>query len=379
MLFKDVVGQKAVKDHLISMVREDRISHAQLFTGPAGAGLMPLALAFAQYVNCHNPGPEDSCGVCPSCKKMAKLIHPDFHFVFPIVKRGSEKNPVCADYLTEWREFVLKSPYFTIHEWFSFLNAEKSQGMIYTQEGNEIIKRLSLKNFEGKYKIMVVWQPEKMHNSAANRLLKILEEPPARTLFILVSDYPAGILPTILSRTQQLKIPRIDDAALTQGLMGTFGVEEAEAKTVARISGGDFVKARDIVGNSEEKQYFNQMFVNFMRFSYKGQLGEIAKWVDELSGLPKERLKNLLLYCIAILRESYIANYDIADLVYATPAENNFIDKFKPFVNDRNVESMVEEFSLALAHIEQNGNIRLVLFDMAIKISSWFRISNKLV
>jgi DNA polymerase-3 subunit delta' len=251
--------------------------------------------------------------------------------------------------------------------------------MIYTQEGNEIIKRLSLKNFEGKYKIMVVWQPEKMHNSAANRLLKILEEPPARTLFILVSDYPAGILPTILSRTQQLKIPRIDDASLTQGLMDTFGVEEAEAKTVARISGGDFVKARDIVGNSEEKQYFNQMFVNFMRFSYKGQLGEIAKWVDELSGLPKERLKNLLLYCIAILRESYIANYDIADLVYATPAENNFIDKFKPFVNDRNVESMVEEFSLALAHIEQNGNIRLVLFDMAIKISSWFRISNKLV
>ncbi|WP_010665556.1 DNA polymerase III subunit [Marinilabilia salmonicolor] len=379
MLFKDVVGQMPAKDHLISMVREDRISHAQLFTGSSGAGVMPLALAFAQYVNCHNPGPQDSCGVCPSCKKMAKLIHPDFHFVFPIVKRGNEKNPVCADYLTEWREFVLRSPYFTIHEWFSFLNAEKSQGMIYTQEGNEIIKRLSLKNFEGKYKIMVIWQPEKMHNSAANRLLKILEEPPARTLFILVSDYPAGILPTILSRTQQLKTPRIDDASMTRGLMEAFGVPEDEAKTVARISGGDFVKARDIIGNSEEKQYFNQMFVNFMRYSYKGQLGEISNWVDELAVLPKERLKNLLLYCIAILRESYIANYDIADLVYATPAENNFIDKFKPFVNDRNVESMVEEFSLALAHIEQNGNIRLVLFDMAIKISSWFRISNKLV
>ncbi|WP_234408640.1 hypothetical protein [Marinilabilia salmonicolor] len=166
---------------------------------------------------------------------------------------------------------------------------------------------------------------------------------------------------------------------MTRGLMEAFGVPEDEAKTVARISGGDFVKARDIIGNSEEKQYFNQMFVNFMRYSYKGQLGEISNWVDELAVLPKERLKNLLLYCIAILRESYIANYDIADLVYATPAENNFIDKFKPFVNDRNVESMVEEFSLALAHIEQNGNIRLVLFDMAIKISSWFRISNKLV
>lgn len=379
MLFKDVVGQMPIKDHLISMVREDRISHAQLFTGTAGAGLMPMALAFAQYVNCHNPGADDSCGVCPSCKKMAKLIHPDFHFVFPIMKRGNEKSPVCADYLNEWREFVLQSPYFTVHEWFSFLNAEKSQGLIYTQEGNEIIKRLSLKNFEGRYKIMVVWQPEKMHNSAANKLLKILEEPPARTLFLLVSDYPVGILPTILSRTQQLKIPRIDDASMTKGLMDAFNVSEEEANTVARISGGDFIKARDIVGNSEEKQFFNQMFVNFMRYSYKGQLDEISRWVDQLSALPKERLKNILLYCIAILRESYIANYDIAELVYATPEEYDFIGKFKPFVNDRNVEMMVGEFSLALAHIEQNGNTRLVLFDMAIKISSWFRISNQLV
>ncbi len=377
MFFKDVIGQKAIKDHLISMVREDRVSHAQLFTGPAGFGSMPLALAFAQYINCHNPGSDDSCGVCPSCKKMAKLIHPDFHFVYPIIKRSSLK-PVCTDYIEEWRDFVIQSPYFEDHEWFTFLNAERGQGMIYTQEGNEIIKRLSLKNFEGKYKIMIVWQPEKMHNFAANKLLKILEEPPARTLFILVSDYPAGVLPTILSRTQQLKIPRIDDRSMTHRLMEQFNVAEEEAKTVARISGGDFIKARDIIGNSEEKQFFHQMFATAMRNAYSGKLDEIMTWVDKSAALPKERLKNMLLYCISILRESYIANYNIAELVYATPAESDFIKKFKSFVNDRNVEVMVEEYSLALSHIEQNGNIRLVLFDMSVKVSSLFRMSNQL-
>ncbi|PWD99170.1 DNA polymerase III subunit [Marinilabilia rubra] len=377
MMFKEVVGQQAVKEHLISMVKEDRISHAQLFTGPEGAGLMPMALAFAQYVNCHNPGLKDSCGVCPACKKMGKLIHPDFHFIFPVIKRSNPK-PVSADYLDEWRSFVLKSPYFTDHEWFSFLNAERGQGMIYTQEGNEIIKKLSLKTFEGKYKIMVVWQPEKMHNFAANKLLKILEEPPARTLFILVSDYPAGVLPTILSRTQQLKIPKIDDHAIAKGLMDVFEVDDEQAKSVARISGGNFIKARDVISNSEEKQFFHDMFVNSMRNAYSGKLDEIIKWVDTASGMPKERLKNMLLYCIDILRESYIANYNIAELVYATPAEDQFISKFKTFVNDRNIETMVEEYSLALSHIEQNGNIRLVLFDMSMKVSSLFRISNQL-
>lgn len=377
MMFKNVIGQKPVKEHLISMVKEDRISHAQLFTGPQGAGLMPMALAFAQYVNCQNPGPEDSCGVCPACKKMAKLVHPDFHFVFPVIKRNNPK-PVSTDYLDEWRNFVLQSPYFTDHEWFSFLNAERGQGMIYTQEGNEIIKKLSLKTFEGKYKIMIVWQPEKMHNFAANKLLKILEEPPARTLFILVSDYPAGVLPTILSRTQQLKIPKIDDEAMANGLMETFHVPEEQARSVARISGGNLIKARDVIGNSEEKKFFHDMFANSMRNAYSGKLDEIIKWVDAAAGLPKERLKNMLLYCIDILRESYIANYNIAELVYATPVEDQFISKFKSFVNDRNVEAMVEEYAMALSHIEQNGNIRLVLFDMSMKVSSLFRMSNQL-
>jgi DNA polymerase-3 subunit delta' len=377
MLFKSIIGHKKIKEHLISMVREERVSHALLFSGSSGSGALPMALAFAQYANCQHPADDDACGVCPSCKKMAKLIHPDFHFVFPVIKRNIAK-PVSSDYIEEWRSFVIQSPYFTDHQWFSYLNGERGQGMIYTQEGNEIIKKLNLKTFEGKFKIMVVWQPEKMHNSAANRLLKILEEPPPRTLFILVSDYPAGILPTILSRTQQLKIPKIDDEAMFAGLIREFDISADEAAAVARVSGGDFIKARDIIGNSVEKQFFHEMFVSAMRNAYSGKLDEILKWVDKTAALPKEQLKNLLLYCIDILRESYIANYDIAGLVYATPAENDFIRKFKTFVNDRNVEIMVEEYALALSHIEQNGNTRLVLFDMSVTVSSLFRISNQL-
>ncbi len=377
MQFRNVIGQKAVKDHLLSMVNEERLSHALLFTGANGYGTVALALAFAQYVNCLNPIEGDSCGDCSSCRKMEKLIHPDFHFVFPMIKRSST-TPICNDYMEEWRSFVRQSPYFTEYQWYSYLKGERAQGLIYTSEGDQIIKKLSLKTFEGKYKIMVIWQPEKMHNYAANKLLKILEEPPARTLFLLVSDYSSGILPTILSRTQQVKIPKIDSFALSERLKQELSVSEDEAHSVARASGGNYIKARDIINSSEEKQLFHNMFVTSMRNAYSGQLDQINKWVDEAAALPKEQLKNLLQYCIDILRESYIANFNVAELVYATPVEEDFIKKFKSFVNDRNIESMVDEYALALSHIEQNGNNKLVLFDMSMKVSSLFRMSNNL-
>ncbi|MFO8001295.1 MAG: DNA polymerase III subunit delta' [Marinilabilia sp.] len=379
MLFSDVIGHKSVKDHLIRMVQEERISHAQLFTGVSGSGTLPMAMAFAQYVNCQNPGPDDSCGVCPSCKKMARLVHPDFHFVFPVVRRSSSRNPVSQDFMDQWREFVSESPYFTVQEWFSFLNTEKTQGLIYTEEGSEIVKKLTFKTFEGKYKVMIVWHPEKMHNSGANRLLKILEEPPPRTLFILVSDYPAGILPTILSRAQQVKFPGIDEQAMTEGLVKSFGISPEEAHPVARASQGDFIKARELVGSSEEKQFFFEMFRTAMRHAFSGSLEGLISWVDKATALPKERLKELLLYCIQILRESYMANFSIEELVFEAPYESQFIRKFSPFVKESNVRKMVDEYAMALAHIEQNGNTKLVLFDMALKVSRLFRKTNNLI
>ncbi|SFE15737.1 ATP-binding protein [Thermophagus xiamenensis] len=379
MLFKDVIGQKAIKEHLIAMVRENRISHAQLFTGAEGSGLMPLALAFAQYVNCLNPGPDDACGVCPECKKMSKLAHPDLHFVFPIVNKSSGKPNVCSDFMELWTHFVTQSPYISKNEWSGVLNAEKGQLRIFSREGNEIIRKLSFKAFEGKYKIMIIWQPEKMGGEAANRLLKILEEPPARTLFILVSDYPTEILPTILSRTQQLKIPGIDKDSMVEAIRNIYGVAEEEARNVARIARGSFVVARQILSNSEEKKLLHSLFVSAMRNAYSGNLDAINQWVDDVAAMPKERVKNLLQYCIDFLRESYIANFNIPKLVYATSEENSFIEKFKAFVNDRNVQQMVKEFELAHAHIERNGNVKLVLFDMSMQVSGLFRVTNNLV
>ncbi len=372
MLFKDVIGQLSVKERLIRMVTEQKVSHALLFSGPQGAGLLPMALAFAQYLNCHHPGADDSCGVCPACIKSAKLVHPDLHFVFPIFKKKDSEKPVCDDFIDNWREFVPANPYFTDHEWFSFLNAEKAQGKIYTNEGGEIIRKLSLKTFEGKYKIMIIWQPEKMHPFAANKLLKILEEPPLNTVFILVSNYPARILPTILSRTQNLEFPSIDDEALKLALKTHFGVSGEQAHMVARIVQGDFIKARDILERGTEKQLFFDTFAKLMRISYSRNLAEMTQWVDGVAGMPREQIKQLLSYVIDMLRESYIANFNLAELVYANPGEDAFISKFKSFVNDKNVQPMVGEISLALAHIEQNGNLKLVLFDMSLKLSDFF-------
>ncbi|MGM0375406.1 MAG: ATP-binding protein [Bacteroidota bacterium] len=371
MLFSEVIGHKHLKDHLIRMVQEERISHAQLFSGIPGSGPLPLALAFAQYVNCQNPGAADACGVCSECKKMSRLVHPDLHFVFPVVKRKNRKA-ISEVYMDEWRQFLSQKSYFTEQEWFGFLDTEKAQGMIYTDESPEIIKKLSFKNYEGKYKIMVVWRPEKMHNSAANRLLKILEEPPPMTLFLLVSESPAAILPTILSRTQQLKVPGIDDESMAGGLKKHFGVSDEEARAATRASQGDFIKAREFLDNSEEKQLFYDKFSSFMRFSYRRNFEKIIEWVDELASMPREQIKSYLEYSIRTLRESYMANFSIKELVFDAPHEHKFISDFSRFVHEGNVEQMVEEYSLALSHIEHNGNMKLVLFDMAVNISSIF-------
>ena len=276
MQFKEVIGQHKIKEQLINTVSEQRISHAQLFLGPTGSGKLPLAIAYAQYLNCTDKQEGDSCGTCASCRKYRKLTHPDLHFVFPVVKKKNRKATSEA-YMDEWRDFLTRKTYFTEQEWFGFLDTEKAQGMIYTEESPEIIKKLSFKNYEGKFKIMIVWRPEKMHNSASNRLLKIIEEPPPRTLFLLVSESPASILPTILSRTQQLKVPGIDDESMIDGLKKHFGVTDEGARSATRASQGDFIKAREFLDNSEEKQLFYDKFSNFMRFAFKRNFEKIIE------------------------------------------------------------------------------------------------------
>lgn len=347
---------------------EDRVSHAQLFAGPEGSGKLLLAIAFAQYLNCKHPGPNDACGECSSCKRFAKLIHPDLHFVFPVVKTSKVSNPVSDSYISEWRSLVLDKKYFNRNQWFEYLGAEKGQGLIYSQESHEIIKKLSLKTFEGKYKVMIIWQPEKMHLAAANKLLKMLEEPPQRTVFILVSNNAGEILPTISSRCQQLRIPRLSDSEIKDSLIAQQGMTADVAGKMAKLSNGSYVTAMEVVSQSEERGYFFSNFVSFMRLCYGRKLFELMTWVEEMGRQPRERQKNYLNYCLQMIRENYVMNLHEPDLVYLTPDEEGFSQNFAPFINDRNALQIAEELSLAHAHIEQNGNGRIIFMDLTLRL-----------
>jgi len=218
MFFRDVVGQKEVKRRLIKSVSEGRVSHSLLFTGPEGTGKLALALAYAQYISCRNRGEDDSCGTCPSCRKFQKLAHPDLHFVFPVFKTKNLKEPVSDDFISQWREFVLKSSYFTLNQWLAYLNVENAQGMIYQKESESILKKLNLKSFESEYKTMIIWLPEKMHSHCSNKLLKMIEEPPNKTLFLMITEDEEQVISTVRSRAQLLKVPAIDNVAMSEAL-----------------------------------------------------------------------------------------------------------------------------------------------------------------
>ena len=273
MFFKDVIGQEETKQRLIQEVNEGRIPHAQLICGPEGVGKLPLALAYARYISCTNRGATDACGVCPSCVKFSKLVHPDVHFVFPVVKSGRSD-----DYIVEWRRMVLNNPYFNLNHWLNEINAENAQAVIYTKESDEIMKKLSLKSSEGGFKITIIWLPEKMQLACSNKLLKLLEEPPEKTVFLLVSEAPDLILPTILSRTQRFNIRKIDEASIAQVLQQKYGVQQATSVTIAHLANGNFIKALETIHLNEESQLFFELFVNLMRLSYQRKIREMKLW-----------------------------------------------------------------------------------------------------
>ena len=222
MQFKDIIGQESIKQRLRQSVKEQRIPHAQLLYGEPGIGKLQLAIAYAQYLACPNRTEEDSCGVCPSCLQYQKLQHPDLHFAFPIYKEKSNRDSVCNDFMGQFREIVLQKGYFSLNDWYAHIGAETKQGVIYEAESSEILRKLSLKAFGNGFKTMIIWLPEKMHNACANKLLKIIEEPPEGTLFLLVSEDPSLLLPTILSRTQQFKVPRLEEKTITKELLEKY-------------------------------------------------------------------------------------------------------------------------------------------------------------
>lgn len=368
MFFKDIIGQQEVKERLIRTVRDGFVPHAQLFCGPEGIGKFPLALAYAQYLNCENPTESDSCGRCASCTKYNHLAHPDLHFVFPIVKKAKKKE-VCDDYIIEWREFVNKNSYFNLNQWLDHIDAENSQGLIYAKESEEILRKLSLRIYEAKYKIMIIWLPEKMHESCANKLLKIIEEPTDNTIFLLVSDAPDNIITTILSRCQRINIHSIAENDITFALESEYNITPEDAINVAHLSKGSYLKAIETISLNEEHKMFFNLFVQMMRASYARNIKDIKAIGNGLAAIGRENQKSFLIYCQRMVREYFISNLSQPQITYLAQDEANFGIRFAPFINERNIIGFMDELALAERHIEQNVNAKMVFFDLCLKIT----------
>ena len=372
MLFKDVIGNKTVKQRLIESVRNERISHAQLFLGPEGSGKLAAAIAYAQYVSCSSPSQTDSCGVCPSCKKYTNLIHPDLHFVYPVVKNKKANTPVSDDYIKEWRQRVLEHPYLNLQEWFSLLGAENTQGSIYAQESQSILRKLSLKAFEAAYKVMIIWMPEKMNVTAANKLLKMIEEPPAKTLFILVAENDEAIINTIRSRVQLVKFSKIPDAILQKDITERYQYQPDAVENAVNLANGNYLKALQVLNGHMATDANFEAFTNLMRLCYGRKVPEVIQWVDQSAGWGRERLKSFFEYSLRLLRENF---------VYGTPhlpaklagSEKGFTQKFSNFITEANIAALSKEFQLAYLHIERNGYSKLVLLDMALSVMKLIR------
>jgi len=375
MFFRDVIGQEEIKKRLIQTVRENRISHAQLFSGPEGSGSLALAIAYAQYISCEDKTEEDSCGECPSCNKYKKYIHPDLHFVFPVntTEKVKKDGPVSDDFIFKWREMLLNNPYATLFQWYERIGIENKQGIINRNESAEIVRKLNLKSFESEHKVMIIWLPEKMHPTAANKLLKIIEEPLGSTIFLLITESPEQIIPTILSRTQILKIPGIDEGSLLEALKKQFQLPEEELKNAARLAEGSYNKAIEYIQRSDETELNFVRFAKIMRLTYARDFAGIFDWVEEMASTGREKQKNFLIYALRLVRENYLMNIGNKGLIRLSEKEKEFSEKFCAFIQHKNAPQMAEEFNKACIHIEANAYDRIIFLDLALKLVKLIR------
>lgn len=374
MRFSDVIGHNEIKERLRRAVDQGRVSHAQLFTGECGGGALPMALAYAQYINCTNRHDGDSCGECPSCRKMEELAHPDLHFVFPVNKQGkkSGEKVMSGDFLPLWREQIRSTGgYFDESMWNDRLDLGKTlKPLISVHDAGEIIRTLSFKSFEGEYKIVLVWLPELMNVEAANTLLKILEEPWEKTLFLMVSRQPQRLLSTIISRTQEVAVPRIDSGELAEELVRESGLERERADQLARLACGDLIEARRLVSGGDQLAAASfEMFCSLMRLSYSNKHLELLDWAEGFAALTRDRQIAFFGDALRLLRESYMLNAGMAEISYLWAEEAAFCSKFAPFVGNHNIEALVAEIETARGQIVQNGNALIVATHFALAIS----------
>jgi DNA polymerase-3 subunit delta' len=363
MFFRDIVGHSELKRRLVEMVDSGRIPHAQLYTGAEGVGKLALAIAVAQYICCEHREGGESCGRCPSCVQFAKLSHPDLHFVFPIAK--SDRVKVCDDAIGEFRSAVLENPYLTLEEWMDMASDRKAVH-IYTTEGDEMIRKLSFKAYQGRYKVMIVWIAEKMNVECANKILKLLEEPEADTVFMLVSDRPDDVLGTIYSRCQRIAVPPIDAKDMQQALSARYDIGAEEVEYLVKNAMGSWGKMVGLMKESEESKMDFELFVQMMRLAWNLDVKGIRQWTEQVSKLTRDGQVRFLQKAQKMIRENFILRLNNRQLTYMNRAEMEFASKFARFIHEKNVVLIMEELALAEAQIAQNGNAKIILFHLEI-------------
>lgn len=379
MQFKDVIGQAAVKERLALSFKEGRISHAQLFFGPTGSGVLPLALAYAQFLTCNDRTDTDSCGKCPSCLRNSKLVHPDVHYSYPVVtdtKRGFKK-PISLDYITEWRETVIPFPYLNYNDWVaSIADNENKQATIMVEEAGDIVRKISMKAYEAPFKVVIMWLPEKMSAVVSNKMLKSIEEPPDNTIFILASEQRDQIIQTILSRTQLIKVNRLSDDEIANALMQRKHLSEEHARDIARLADGDFHLALELSREALGDASHETEFLNWMRlcFSPMKSMDKLQAWVDGMHGSGREKQKQFLFACIQTVRECMMINLADRQLVKIDNQQIQALDKFLPFVNAHNMSPFVEALNEAYYHIERNAHGKILFLDLSLKLSRILQI-----
>ena len=371
MLFSQILGQASVKQKLIRSVREARISHAQLFLGAEGSGALPLAIAYAQYIACTNKSDSDSCGTCTSCKQFAKLSHPDTHFLFPQIVKKKEEEKGRGVHLAAFREAFVENPYLTLSDWFESAELDNKQGIINVEDVAELNRKLSLRSFLGGYKIAIIWLPEKMHASASNKMLKIFEEPPDKTLFILVSENSESLLPTVLSRMQLIKVGKLSDEEIFQFLHEKKELEFHAAKSISRVADGNFSEALKFTQSSNREEQVMKIRDWFLLcHGFRKNTAELLKWTDKMAAEEREDQKIFLAGAMYVFRESFLISGGTESLVRLEGQELGFARKFSRLIHPDNAEKIFGNMSEAHYHLERNAYSKLLFLDLSFRLGT---------
>ena len=365
MFYNQIPGQTEAKGRLLKMANQNRVPHALLLSGKEGCGNLPVAFAFAQHLYCKEKTETGACGKCNSCIKVSKLIHADLHIVFPIIKSKHVKS--SNDFIKEFREAFLREPFLSLAAWCVEMDAENKQPIIPVEESSEILRKLSYTSYEGSYKIMIIWQPEKMNTEAANKLLKILEEPPDQTIFILVSNRPDQLLATIFSRVQQIPFYNCSEKEIADALILNYKVNEEVAKQTAILANGNYGEAISLLNENEDSISFLNNFQSFMRLALRFDGGKALQWVDENAATGREKQKQFFQYGLEVFRDSLMYNFGEKNLVRLSGQEKQFLEKFAPYITQKNYEKLIEEFNNNYYYIERNANPKILFLDLLLK------------